>query len=343
MNLRNILAKTAVVALGLFTIQSCKKENGIDNNNVITRPYSLFASDTIGTIVKTNDGKSFTTAFPGDGRHARAIVVSGPNVVMIKNDQAYYSENNGNIFLDVKLTNYQAPIDVPWNSFIKYVQSHNRIIVTNVLSGVGQTSYSNSNGQSYMPDTNYVPHDKPNALRTFAQLDNGNLFGFSPTGSINNFSALYMREGVDEPWKPVETDLPMPFEWQLTNYGNSLIAYDYNSGEGAYYSTDNGKKFNKISGLPLSTKLTCAWGGFEIVVIGTPKGAYLYKNGKFEASNSGLDVNTAVYGVVGKQNIYKNNETRNFLFLATSTGLYKSEDLGRTWVKVRPGIFTAIG
>ena len=41
-------------------------------------------------------------------------------------------------------------------------------------------------------------------------------------------------------------------------------------------------------------------------------------------------------------NIYKNEAVRDYVFAATSKGLYRSDDLGQNWIKVRDGNYITV-
>src|ERR1700759_2978486 len=83
---KTTICKVAVIALLGFALHGCKKpSNGIDNNQVITKPYSLFVADTNGVIYSTNDGEHFRDLdFTADGTRVRALVTSGNNLMMVK-------------------------------------------------------------------------------------------------------------------------------------------------------------------------------------------------------------------------------------------------------------------
>lgn len=82
----------------LMVYSACTRTNGIDNNNVIRTPFSLYFSDTAGALFSSNDGRSYSKlAFPPDGKSCRAIATSGPNILWAKNN-LYYSDNNGKNF-----------------------------------------------------------------------------------------------------------------------------------------------------------------------------------------------------------------------------------------------------
>jgi hypothetical protein len=83
------------LAMLVAGIYSCKKVNGINNNQVVQTPYSLYFADTSGAVYNTNNGKDINpTLFRADGKPTRAIVVSADNVLFAKNNM-YISTNNG--------------------------------------------------------------------------------------------------------------------------------------------------------------------------------------------------------------------------------------------------------
>jgi hypothetical protein len=49
-----------------------------------------------------------------------------------------------------------------------------------------------------------------------------------------------------------------------------------------------------------------------------------------------------VTGVVGKQNIYKNGNVENLIYIATNKGIYVSSNMGQNWTLVVSGNYTAI-
>lgn len=84
------------VAVALVTIHSCtKRVNGINNDQVIETPYSLYFSDTAGTLYSTNDGKTAKIIFKADGYPCRAICTDNGNVLWAKR-HLYYSTNGKN-------------------------------------------------------------------------------------------------------------------------------------------------------------------------------------------------------------------------------------------------------
>ena len=340
MKRKNLLGKLSLITLLAIATQGCKKENGIDNNNVIKRPYALYASDKAGNVFKSNNGENYSTIFPGDGTPLRAIVTSKMNIILAKDQSLFISKNDGKSFNPILKGVVTVPANIKWANFILDVPQLNRVYVSNLSSGTGKIALSPENGTYFDSDTNYTNKDTPYVAESFTYLDNQILFTYSTPGSVNGVSKLFYKLEKDKAWEPKSTDLPSPFNFYLSHSGNRLIATDYDGGKGSYYSDDTGKTFKPYSGLPTTKTLYCTHSAYNKILIGTKdNGVYVCDASAktFAQSNSGLDANTTVYSIVGKDNVYKNDVVKNFFYIATSTGLYRSEDLAKTWIKVKTG------
>lgn len=336
MTKKSLLGKLSLIALMAIASQGCKKENGIDNNNVIQRPYVLYAADKNGTIYNTNDGVNYKTILPGDGSPLRGLITSKANIIIVKSDRVFLSTNGGKAFNPLKDAIVTVPTNIKWANFIIDVPALNRIYVSNLIAGTGQVAYSPENGTYFNADTNWSATDTPFATESFTYLDNQTLYGFSISGSVYGASKLFFKSGKDISWKPRPTNLPDPANFYLAHIGNTLVATDYDGVKGAYYSDDEGKTFKAYSGLPANKILYATYSAYDKLLIGTQgMGVYVADGTTFKPSNSGIDANTTVYSIVGKDNLYKNNVSKKFFYIATSTGIYKSEDLAKSWVKVK--------
>jgi hypothetical protein len=340
---KSLLGKLSFIALLAIASQSCKKIDGIDNNNVIQKPYVVFAADASGNIFKTNNGNNYTTIFPGDGSTLRAVITSKENILVVKGQTLFLSVNEGKSFNPYN--NLTVPASIKWPYFIMDVPSFARIYSVNILSGpkCGTLSFSQwDNGKSFDADTNWKD-DTPYTTESLTQLDNGTLYGYSLSGSANGISKLFYKTGKDDPFMPRATDLTSPYNFYLSHSNNTLIATDYDGVKGSWYSNDDGKTFSQYAGLPAGKKLYATYGKYNQVLIGTQdNGVYLLQGSTFYPSNNGLDPLTSVYGIVSKENLYKNNVVKKFFYLATSTGIYRSEDLAKSWVKVKDGDYRII-
>lgn len=348
---------TLAVAVALSaTLQSCKRENGIDNNNVLQVPYSLYAADAQGGILKTNDGEVFTSTLPGDGRPVRALATSKTNVLLVKDSLFFVSKDNGYSFLPFTIDKYRVLPGIYWQQFfLLNTKKDNRIYLPTYLSRYGTNIvFSDDNGSEryFQTDTlwNKSGSDTAAGFTSFTETDNGYVYGYSTSGSrLNPARRLYVKKAKDSLWQAVTTNLfPNPAigwgdSFYLSHIGNTVIAADYGSRQGVLYSVDEGVTFKKYTGVPNDIIIYDTKAAYDKVMLATSKGIYLYSdNNTFSLSNSGLDAKTVAYSIATKDNVYKNGVTKNFVFIATNTGLYRSEDKGRTWVKAKPGDYRLV-
>lgn len=339
---RNVLfGKLLLLSSFILAFQSCKKENGIDNNNAISRPYALYAASANGEICVTNDGDNYKTVLPGDGVPVRAMATSGSNLLIVKGKTVYVSTNNGRNFNPISTTTQASvPTSILWQYFILDVPSHDRRVYVSSSLFLGGTAKAWANGESFTADTLFEKTAvKPYSVESFTQLTNNVVLSYSISKP-----QLYMRLHADSPWleRPA-TNLPVVFAFYLTHNGNTVIATDYNGVKGAWYSTDTGKTFKQYTGLP-NKKLYTTHAPFnETVLVGTDSnGVYRLATTNFVQSNTGMAQNTSVYSIVSKDNVYKNGVSKKYVYAATNTGIYYSQDLGLNWVKVKDGDYRLV-
>jgi hypothetical protein len=211
-----------------------------------------------------------------------------------------------------------------------------------VASTKGQfIELSGDNGKTWNSDT-WNGSTTPTQVGSFCRISNGKVFSLTPTGSN-----LYVKPGgPGGVWNDVTvaTGLPAATEWYLTNFNNSIIAADYTGPNGVWHSDDEGSTFSKYYGLPGNQEvLSCAAPLNQVLLAGTDSsGIYRLENDTLRQSNNGLQPFTSVYGITGKQDIYKNGIIKRYVYITTNYGLYRSEDLGRNWVFMYPGNLRAI-
>jgi len=357
MNSLKIFGTLAVAAALSATLQSCKRENGIDNNNVLQVPYALYAADAQGAIVKTNDGEIFTSTLPGDGRPLRALATSKSNVLLVKDSLFFVSKDNGFSFLPFTIDKYKMVSNVYWQQFfLLNTKKDNRIYLPSFLSKYGANLvYTDDNGSGRYFDTDTLwkkaSGDTARLFTSFTETDNGYVYAYSNSGSrTNGARRLYVKKAKDSSWEAVTTNLfPSPAigfggdSFYLAHIGNTVIAADYGARQGVLYSNDDGATFKKYTGVPNDVIIYDTRAAFDKVMLATTKGVYLYgDNNSFVLSNTGLDPKTTVYSIATKDNVYKNGVVKNFVFIATSTGIYRSEDKGLTWIKAKTGDYRIV-
>lgn len=209
--------------LGLFVLlltgmYSCKKVNGINNNTVVETPYSLYFSDTAGTVFVSTDGKNAKIIFPADAKPCRSLLTSAGNILFAKNN-LYVSNNNGinfNLTTDSLITGSAFNVLGLSSYAINGLPiDFNQTMVVNI---------SNWNNRVYACSDHYFVNDTVNMLGLIRSDGNGAL-GTWYTEPYDT------SEGVlgDNP-----TVGPLPVRMtsltQLTNGYVCGLAYGYNSG-----------------------------------------------------------------------------------------------------------------
>lgn len=351
--MRNRLSGYKLVLAGILSIAlySCERSNGIDNNNVILKPYSLLVSDSAGLLLKSNDGSNYSLsdAKTNDEIPMRAIATAGNNIIIIKNN-AFVSENDGNTFNPISVSVQASPATFNQSMVLDAQGGFNRIyMASSAGSGI---IYSDSAGvlDSWKIDGTFDQSIAPGfTVTSFTQLSTYEVFGLDPANK-----RLFMKKDRDSKWVeigmggfPGTTSAAL----YLSHFGKTLIIADF-LGSGIWYSQNNGASWTAYTGLPPvgTATFNCVTPVFDqTVLVGTSNGVYRYdpSTGKFEAANLGLAANTTVRSIVAKDRVYKNEDQNNpssalFIFMATHTGVYRSQDLGQNWFLVRAGKYTAI-
>ncbi len=206
----------SIVLLMLYS--ACRRSNGIDNNNVIQTPFSLYFSDTAGALFNSNDGSTYSKlVFPPDGKSCRAITTSGPNILWAKT-HLYYSNNNGKNFnLDYdtlaqfsRLNCIGSIVGLNQSMLVTYPQWDNRVYTMSASQDAGRNwlglMYSDNYGNprtwaldGYF-DTLGVG-GMPVRMRSITMLANGTLCGLAYSGPAfgdNYHNRNFVRKGKDD-------------------------------------------------------------------------------------------------------------------------------------------------
>jgi hypothetical protein len=365
-----------VAALIAIFSTSCTKNNGIDNNNIIRTPYTLYVSDSMGTMYHTNDGVNYTAVvFSTDGYIPRSIVISDTNLLWVKNN-LYFTRNSGMNF-NPSTGTFADSVQHPgndfmvtpyahWQSMMYQVEDQNRLYCSAVNTNMAQDSfgvvYNDSNGlvgrwkwdvmwdsAGATPPNNVIGPNIQITSFTYLNLSKKTI----AYDYINN--RVFHRDNRDAMWEETVMVTGLPHtagqdSFYLCHINDRLIAVDYSAKDGAYYSDDLGANWTQYAGLPQNVHhLYCAFAPFnETILIGTDS-LGLYECGPtspvntFVKSPLGLTGTnyTSVRGITAKSNTYKDGTMQKFIYIATSTGVYRRNDNG-TWMQVRKGNYVAI-
>lgn len=324
--------------ISLTALQGCKKESalGIDNDKVVKTPYSLYAANSEGWLINTNDGETYASIFPPDGYAPSAIVTAGENLLFLKQN-LHMSSNNGKNFNPV----YTNVKKFPWQSSLCYSRGQDRLYVTS-NSGKG-IAVSSDKGQLFQDDIAWDADIPPVfEISSFASLSNGITFAYS---NLNNVT--FRKDNAGANWKPVTAEGLFPVDgpgYYLSANDNTIFLTDYAGFGGVWFSEDGGVHWVRYGQgpLPFNKRWLCAQSpnGGQSFLVGTDSaGVYRVVNGTFVASNVGLEKNMSIYSMAVKKNIYKNDVVRTYVFIGTNKGIYRSEDYGETWDKMTSGSF----
>lgn len=229
---KNPYLYSLVLLFAVFAgIYGCtKKSNGIDNNQIVETPYSLFFSDTAGAVYASNDGKAYKNIFQADGYPCKALCSQFNNLFIIKK-KLYVSTDNGKNFSmgDSLISNYTATdcngITVGQNqSMIINVPSWSRVYVssTDTSSGVNYLGQALSiSGGSLGSWTNFDARydtftggvgDLPVNMISYTRLKCGTVCGLALDPSVlgTPYRNFYKNDTPQykDPWEEVTAYTP---------------------------------------------------------------------------------------------------------------------------------------
>jgi hypothetical protein len=353
-----ILLFIAIVIVG----SSCQKNNGIDNNSILKIPYTMYTADTSGNLYYTNDGINYRLIqFPSDGYPSRSLLYSDSNVLWVKVGINISTPNIRNFNLAFKDVN---PLPV-WQPLAYDSKSHGRVYLSikdpipthsGSLWGNG-VAYNDSNGaiNHWHPDTSWdvSPADANIHLTSFTEMRSGIVVGLD---HISN--RIFYRVKKSDRWKErIDTTgiykLPISAAtaFYLGHINNLVVAADYNGVGGVWYSGDTGQTWKQYAGIP-NRKIYSIGNPFDqVLMVGTDSAGIYYCKQQdllsgtpvFAPANTGfVTPYTSVRGIVEKLDVYKNSETNKYIYVATNTGVYRSTDLGQSWIRVKTGNYVSM-
>ncbi len=343
-----IINKLSIIAVvGTLGLASCSKPVNppIDNSGSIIAPYVLFSGTNTNTIEKSNNDNVFDYIKHGGGSVTQAIWSADTNLLFINN-----TVNVGN---GMQLPKYFPVVEPSFNALLKnatiekqgypnmsYYDAARSAVYVCGLTGIYLSEQNGKIGTWIpAPFTGTVP----NAVNSVTKLDNGDVyctsFGFKlykRTNGTGNFVEV-----------PISTKpkLAAGQLYFISGHGLRLIATDLTANSGAYYSDDGGVNWAAAPGLPLLKNI-----GFskrmeytgEYYSAADTLGLYKLNANNFDKVTTDLPNNIIIYDMCCKRNLYRTGVSKYYYFLASNFGLYKSDNNGLNWVKIRDGHYTAL-
>ncbi|PQJ11611.1 hypothetical protein CJD36_007390 [Flavipsychrobacter stenotrophus] len=364
------LVRSLLLPAAILTIVGCTKTKNINNNQVIATPYSLYFTDTAGTLYSSTDGRTSSVIFAADGVANRCIFAMNSNLLMAKS-ALYVSSDNG--------TNFNYSYDAAKVATYPKTNNHGRYYDMNQSMAIFLPQWSNhgyivsrdpdptnyfgfawnaSDGlNGWTPESTYDPltviaaHVGNIRVTSFTCLQNNTAIALDANTKRGlyraNFNPLGWSEMQSSTGIPDSLDMPGGnTNYSLGHINNRVIAIDNNGSAGACYSDDLGATWHQYTGLPANTPLTCIASPFEqICMVGTDSmGLFTINNNtnSFEQVSNGLGTNLVVRSIAFKENVFKSGTKQQYIYIATNQGIYQSSDLGHNWTKTIPGNFVAI-
>lgn len=342
------------VTLAAFALQGCQQPNnpGPDDGYVL-KPYALFIVDDMGQVYSTTDGERFRSWTGTGGLPARSIYTSGHRVLWIAQtgtdlhvsepDTAAGENLNSNPsykFLNLAAVGPSAVISLPGFNDTPQAGARDRVYVA---SGSGKpVAWNDYNGN---PDSVWIHEDGADGLTvssvtSFAQLPNKKVFAYDDATR-----SIFVKENISTKWASKQGNgLPAAgTPTYLTTKGSDLVVATIKAPAGSagiWVSNDEGDNFTKqpdiVSGGNVVSDITSVTGAFGKVLIAATESNGIWRlggQGTWEPT-FGLKEGTVVHAIMSKYNVFKSEQKREYIYAATNTGLYRSDDLGLNWIRL---------
>lgn len=364
----NIAYTLGCIALAALTLQGCNRDGGLDNLNVITKPYSLFFADTSGAIFSTNDGQRFEKVMGPDRADVQTLATSGKNVLMVKARSTTLFVSDGGMglnanfnpsFSDINPIAFGTSllINLPGYNDTGAAGVKDRIYISsNPLTKTRGLFYQDHNANRdslWLPVIDYVlkdPND-PNSkyhvsATSFARQENGSVVAYD-----NANQQVWVKENLQDQWKIKQilvggtfsnSGIPPNTKTYIITQKNDILAVSVDAGSanpgGIWRSIDNGITFVKMPSFSGDTAITCAAAPFGKVLIACTRHSGIWRftgtGGTWVPANIGLKDGARIYAISFQDNKFKNEKSGEYVFIGTSDGVYRSDDLGQTWIQM---------
>lgn len=345
------------IALGAFSLYSCvvRTEN-LDNINIITKPYSLLFADDLGEIFTTFDGERINNLRTTDNIPVEALGTTGEFRLMVKeNGTILFVDDGGQgdnvnfnpVYTSINPNAFGNSMMINLPGYVTDSAVKDRLyIASSDPDGIG-IAYSDDNAAVDSP-WYLVSGDAfigSSSVTSFTQLLNGTLVAFD---DVNR--RVWSKASFGDPWV-ANTGAGLPGaavggsgRMYITHQGNDILAVMTQAvapDNGIWRSSDGGNNFDRlpdilVDDIPIdfSEDITCAEAPFGKVVIACTESNGIFRldgQGKWSRANVGLEEGTSINAIVYKDNIFKNDKVGEYIYIATSKGVYRSDDLGQSW------------
>lgn len=361
----NIAYTLGCIALVALTLQGCNRDGGLDNLNVITKPYSLFFADTSGAIFSTNDGQRFEKVMGPDRADVQTLATSGKNVLMVKARSTTLFVSDGGMglnanfnpsFSDINPLAFGTSllINLPGYNDTGAAGVKDRIYISsNPLTKTRGLFYQDHNANRdslWLPVADFAQitsNVKEYVSATsFARLENGTVVAFD-----NSTRLVWTKPNLQNAWKLSNlvvggaisnNNTPTNPKTYIIAQKNDILAVSVDAGSantgGIWRSINNGITFDKMPSFPGDTAITCAAAPFGKVLIACTRHSGIWRftgtGGTWVPANVGLKDGARIYAISFQDNKFKNDKSGEYVFVGTSDGVYRSDDLGQTWIQM---------
>lgn len=342
------------VALAVFALQSCQQKSMTEPpDGYVLKPYSLFAIDAKGLVWSTNDGERFQQWTGGtQGVAVESIFTSGHRLLFrslggsvlhaTEPDTAAGMNLNSNpSYKAMNLASFGPSAVISLFEFNDTPKAGavNRVYVASATGA----AWNDSNGA---PNTVWFVDGATEGITTgttsFAQLANKKVVAYDDVSR-----AIYVRDNFGTfTWvRKAGNGLPAAGvgKTYIVSKGNDIVVVMVNgdaSNNGIWVSTNEGADFNKQPDIMrngnIVADITGATGAFGKVLIASTNSNGIWRlggQGIWEPT-FGLKEGTKVHAITSKYNVFKSEQVREYIYAATSTGLYRSDDLGQNWIRL---------